>query len=296
MSRSLSDIYNEAVATKNQYLQLTELNNDSKMSVINALIWVVSAAIYSFETLQDVFITDIAGILNERINGTPAYYAKAMLQWQYGDDLVVSDDGVSFSYATEDETKRLITHVSYQEIYSAEYKDDVLILKVAKGDDGELQKLSDEELMAARTYLNQIKFAGVKARVVSREGDVLVPRVTVYTDGAITRSDLYDAIDEALEQFIADMDFDSALYAHKVIDAIMSVDHVTDVYVDSNASVEQGIFVAQYDDDGNIGALTKVDRKLHLSSGYAKQSTKTNEENNLPKFREAITVKYENEE
>ena len=195
MSRTLTEIYNEAVEARNQYLELTELTNNSKMSIINAFTWVTSAAIFSFEKLMDVFMLDIATVFSNRINGTPAYYANALLKWQYGDDLVVNEEGTAFHYPTIDEAKRIITHVSYQEYYSSEFKDNVLILKVATGTGSNLSRLTDEELIAARAYLNQIKFAGVKCNVVSRKGDVLVPRVTVYYDGAVSKEELYDKID-----------------------------------------------------------------------------------------------------
>ncbi|WP_347223012.1 hypothetical protein [Bacteroides congonensis] len=295
MSRTLTEIYNEAVETRNKYLELTELTNDSKMSIINAFTWVVSAAIYSFETLLDVFTTDIAKTFTQRINGTSPYYANSMLKWQYGDDLIINDEGTAFHYATEDVTKRLITHVSYQEYYNEEFKDNILILKVATGEGNSLSQLSDEELIAARSYLNQIKFAGVKCNVVSRRGDVLVPRVTVYYDGAITKEELYDNIDNALVDFIVNMKFDSLIYTQKVIDAIQKVEHVTDVYIDSEASVEQGVFIAQYNDNNELGPLTKIERKCYLASGYAKQSTQQDAESELPTFREAITVKIETE-
>ena len=296
MSRTLTDIYNEAVEARNQYLELTELTNDSKMSIINAFTWVTSAAIFSFEKLMDVFMLDIAAVFNNRINGTPAYYANALLKWQYGDELVVNEEGTAFQYPTIDEVKRLITHVSYQEYYSSEFKDNVLILKVATGSGSNLSRLTDEELIAARSYLNQIKFAGVKCNIVSRKGDVLVPRVTVFYDGAVSKEDLYDKIDAALTKFIVDMKFDSLIYAQKVIDAIQKVEHVTDVYIDPSASVEQGIFIAQYDDNDGLGPLQKIVRKCYTSSGYAKQSTKQNEENQLPTFREAIVLKLDSEQ
>lgn len=293
MSRTLTDIYNEAVETRNKYLELTELTNDSKMSIINAFTWVTSAAIYSFETLLDVFMTDISTIFNSRINGTPAYYANAMLKWQFGDELVINDEGTSFSYAQEDTTKRIISHVSYQEAYSEAYKDDVLILKVATGEADSLSRLTDEQLIAARAYLNQIKFAGVKCNVISRKGDVLVPRVTVYYDGAVSKEELYDAIDKSLIQFVNDMQFDSLLYAQKVIDAIQKTEHVTDVWINPEASASQGIFIAQYDDDDHLGELTKIERKVYTSSGYVHQSTKKDEESSMPTFREAIAVELE---
>lgn len=293
MSRTLTEIYNEAVDTRNKYLELTELTNDSKMSIINAFTWVTSAAIYSFETLLDVFMTDISTVFNSRINGTPAYYANAMLKWQFGDELVINDEGTSFSYAQEDTTKRVISHVSYQEVYSEEYKDDVLILKVATGEADSLSRLTDEELISARAYLNQIKFAGVKCNVISRKGDVLVPRVTVYYDGAVSKEELYDAIDQSLIQFVNDMQFDSLLYAQKVIDAIQKTEHVTDVWINPEASASQGIFIAQYDDDDHLGELTKIERKVYTSSGYVRQSTKQGEESAMPTFREAIAVELE---
>lgn len=295
MSRTLTEIYNEAVETRNKYLELTELTNDSKMSIINAFTWVTAAAIYSFETLLDVFTTDIAKTFTQRINGTSAYYANAMLKWQYGDDLIINDEGTAFHYATEDTTKRLITHVSYQEYYNEEFKDNILILKVATGEGSSLSQLSDEELIAARAYLNQIKFAGVKCNVVSRRGDVLVPRVTVYYDGAITKEELYDNIDTALIDSIVNMKFDSLIYSQKIIDAIQKVEHVTDVHIDHEASVEQGIFIAQYNDNNELGPLTKIERKCYLASGYAKQSTQQDAESELPTFREAIVIKLETE-
>ena len=288
MSRTLTEIYNEAVETRNKYLELTELT-------INAFTWVTAAAIYSFETLLDVFTTDIAKTFTQRINGTSAYYANAMLKWQYGDDLIINDEGTAFHYATEDTTKRLITHVSYQEYYNEEFKDNILILKVASGEGRSLSQLSDEELIAARAYLNQIKFAGVKCNVVSRRGDVLVPRLTVYYDGAITKEELYDNIDTALIDFIVNMKFDSLVYSQKIIDAIQKVEHVTDVHIDHEASVEQGIFIAQYNDNNELGPLTKIERKCYLASGYAKQSTQQDAESELPTFREAIVIKLETE-
>ena len=295
MSRTLTEIYNEAVETRNKYLELTELTNDSNMSIINAFTWVTAAAIYSFETLLDVFTTDIAKTFTQRINGTSAYYANAMLKWQYGDDLIINDEGTAFHYATEDTTKRLITHVSYQEYYNEEFKANILILKVASGEGRSLSQLSDEELIAARAYLNQIKFAGVKCNVVSRRGDVLVPRLTVYYDGAITKEELSDNIDTALIDFIVNMKFDSLVYSQKIIDAIQKVEHVTDVHIDHEASVEQGIFIAQYNDNNELGPLTKIERKCYLASGYAKQSTQQDAESELPTFREAIVIKLETE-
>lgn len=48
--RSVSQIYSEAIATRNNYLQLTELNSgrtNSKMSIMNLMTYVVAVCIYT---------------------------------------------------------------------------------------------------------------------------------------------------------------------------------------------------------------------------------------------------------
>ena len=95
MSRTIKDIYNAAVTERNKRLELSELKSDSKMSVMNGILWVVAAVIYSFETLLDVFAVDITEAINGRINGTPNYYASALLQYQQGDELIVREDGLA---------------------------------------------------------------------------------------------------------------------------------------------------------------------------------------------------------
>ena len=70
MSRTIKEIYNEAVQERNRRLELTEFASDSKLSVMNGILWTVAAVIYSFETLLDVFAVDISEAINNRINAS----------------------------------------------------------------------------------------------------------------------------------------------------------------------------------------------------------------------------------
>ena len=80
MSRTIKDIYNEAVKERNKRLELAEFSNDSKLSIMNGITWAFAAVIYSFETLLDVFTLDISTAINSRVNGTPLFYVNALLQ------------------------------------------------------------------------------------------------------------------------------------------------------------------------------------------------------------------------
>lgn len=299
MIRSLSEIYADAKDCRNKYLELTEFENSSKMSILDAFTWVVAACIWTFENILDVFKVDLARDLNNRINGTAAYFANALLKYQSGDNLIMSDDGTKFSYPTIDTSKRVVTKVAYYEEEEPGFHDKIIRFKIATGMPGAYSKIEESELVSIRAYLNQILFAGQHAKVVSRIGDVLVPRVVVYYDGAVTESELHDSIETALNNYIANIEFNGLVYSQKVVDAIQKVEHVTDVEIGSDDNDHQGIFLARYDDDNNLitdengNELTKIGRYYIPNSGYIKQSSCVGVEKNLPKWRDSIILKLE---
>lgn len=305
MARTLTDIYNEAKKNKDKYLALSEFENDSKMSIINSLLWVSAACIWTFETILDVYTVDLSLALQNRINGTPAYYASALLKYQKGDQLIVNEEGSSFAYANIDEEKRIITKVSYSEFDVEGFHDKGIIYKVASGQPGNYSRIGTEDLIGVQAYIDQIKFAGTYIRVVSRDGDILCPKLTVYHDGALPAEEVYQNIEKSLQEFIANMQYDSVLYSQKVIDAIQKAEHVVDVYVDVDSG--QGVFVAQYNDDNNLievnpespdpdKYLQKVKRSITSSAGYFRESSKTGKEANIPQWKETIILKIEGEE
>lgn len=294
MSRTIKEIYNESIQERNKRMELAEFSSDSKLSILNGITWTVAAVIYSFETILDVFAIDISTAINSRINGTPIYYANALLQYQKGDTLTVREDGLAFGYASVDESKRIITQVSYQESTNDMSLDSKLIMKVATGQKGNLSEISADELLLINAYISKLAFVGTKIEVVSRKGDILIPCLSVYYDGAVLESEIYDAIEEKLNEYIMDIDFDAGIYVSKVIDTIKKVEHVTDVHIDSNEKNGQGVFIACYDSDGYLGETQKIERMSHTSSGYIRQSTRQGEEKLIPGFREAIKLIIDN--
>lgn len=301
MARTMTEIYNVAKDCRNQYLQLTEFENSSKMSILDAITWTTAACIWTFENVMDVFKVDLARDLQNRINGTPGYYANALLKFQYGDELQMNEEGTQFSYASVNENKRIITKVAYSENAQEGFFDKELQLKVATGEPGHYERLTDDQLIAARAYMNQIAFAGTHFNMVSRKGDVLIPRVTVYYDGAISPDEMYANIEQSLNDFIANLAFDGIIYTQKIVDAIQKAEHVTDVYINTTDTDKQGIFIAQYDDDNNLipqeggGYEMKVDRFFLPNSGYIKESTEEpgTPEEGLPNWRKSIILAIE---
>lgn len=301
MSRTLREIYTSAVEYRNQFLELTEFENSSKMSVLDAFTWVCSSCIWAFENILDVFKVDIATELNSRINGTPAYYVNALLKYQSGDSLQMNEEGTAFSYPTIDEGKRIITKASYSESQEEGFYDKKLVLKVATGGPEQYKEIDKTELLAIQSYLNQIVFAGTKATVVSRKGDIIIPRLTVYYDGAISEEEVYQNIETSLNNFIATVGFDGVVYVQKIIDAIQKANHVVDVYIGD----KQGIFVAQYNDDNLLiatevdetGSPTSYERRIERSfianSGFLKQWDGSEDGVGIQTWKESIVLKVE---
>lgn len=296
MSRTIKEIYDEAVAERNKRLELHEFGSDSKLSILNGILWVTAAVIYTFEAILDTFAVDISEVINNRINGTPAYYVRALLQYQKGDELSIREDGLAFGYASVDETKRLVTQATYAESHTDDNLDTKLILKVATGTKGHLKAVSPEDLVLLNAYIGRIKFAGTRVEVTSRRGDVLIPRLTVYYDGAVVESEMLDGIEAKLNEYMSSIDFDAAIYVSKVMAAIRAAEHVTDVYIDTDATPEQGIFLASYDTDGRLKATERIARVRQTSSGYLTQSSGRDEQRELPTFREALILKVDRHE
>lgn len=290
MSRTIKEIYKEAVAERNRRLELNEFSSDSKLSILNGITWVVAAVIHSFETLLDVFAYDISETINSRINGTPEYYARALLRYQKGDELTVRADGLAFGYASTDESKQIITQVSYSENTDDENLDSKLVLKVATGEKGNLSAIGAAELVQIRSYLQKIKFAGTRVEVTSLPGDVLIPRLSVYWDGAIPEAEVLDGIEEKLNEYMMNIEFNTAVYVSKVMEAVRSAAHVTDVWIDEEAIPEQGVFLACYDSDAILQPLQKVQRVQFTTSGYLRQSSGKGDEETIPAFREALKL------
>lgn len=293
MAREVKEIYNSLVEEKDKRLELREANSKSKVSVLNGILWVVATGIRAVESLLDVAIIDMGGILAKRINGTPVYYAEALLKYQHGDDLMIRDDGLSFGYANEDPSKRIITKVAYTELNVKDSRDNRILYKVATGNEGELRPISPEELDSVKSYLSKIKFAGVDVDVTSKKGDILLPRLTVYHDGQLTESEMLSKITDSLVKYIQSLEFNASVKKIDVVNAVKNTDHVSDVYIDTKTEPKGGVFIVKYDDDGNITEPVEVDRVEDLPSGYLTESTRTGEEADIPKFAECITLKIE---
>lgn len=189
---------------------------------------------------MDVFQVQIAQLISQRVNGTPAYYAKMAEYFQYDpdtgnmDEMVYDDSTYQAKFVKLDEGHRIIAKAAYQD-----YSDgNGLTLKVCKNnpdatsssEGGVYTNLTANELTAFKNYIDEIKFVGAKIYCSSMPGDILSINATViYDDLYIDEEQALDNVKQALIQYVKNLDFNGYIYYQSVIDAIQGADHIISV-------------------------------------------------------------------
>ena len=279
MSKSLSQIYSEAIQTRNNYLQITELNSgltNSKMSILNLITYVMSVLIHSYHVILDIFEIEIANIISTRINGTAQWYVIMATKFQYNnntkncDQLVFDEDTLKIKFNKVDTSHQIIAKAAYVDNDTK----DVIILKVCKNNINSDEKnngvnymqLNSDELTAFKYYLSQIKFIGANIQVLSIPGDIITVKncVVVYNDRYITEEQAFNNIKNALIKYTTTLDYNAFIYSQKIIDTIMSLDYIEninniDIYIN-----KYNLSLRKYD------SAVKLTNIQHAYSGYIK--------------------------
>lgn len=294
--RSVSQIYSEAVNTRNNYLQLTELNtgrSNSKLSMINLLTYVVAVCIHTYEAILDLFQIRIAEVLNGRINGTPDWYAMIARKFQYnnvtdtGDEIKFNEDTMKIEYVQIDPSHRIIEKAAWQT------DDKSLILKVCKANDNSNEvnngipymQLNDHELTAFRMFIQQIKFVGADIYCESSPGDIITIvadkyNPIFYNDSYVTAAQALSTLQQVMIDFANEMEFNGMFYYQSVLDVIRKAEHITDI------SNNIRIYISSYNTiDGKYDEPVELKNRTRLKSGYIRlldiNSVMTINSNNL---------------
>ncbi len=280
MSRTISQIYSEAIYVRNNYLQITELDSGrtkSKMSVLNLMTYVMAVLIYSYETILDVFQVNMAKLIKARMNGTPDWYVTMAMKFQFDSTAGTSDafgfngDTLNLEYETVDTTHRIVTQAAWEE-YTVH---NAIILKVCKDNSDETQvangapymPLTSMELAAFKEYIKAIKFVGSSIYCVSLPPDIITIRCfnasIYYNDTYTTGENVLNNIKAALVNYSQSLEFNQYIYYQAIIDAIQSADNVINIESGIQISVRSyDAITGQY----NIAKL--ITNQYRPSSGY----------------------------
>jgi hypothetical protein len=256
MARSVNEIWTSLVNAKAANGLPT---NNSPMSVINRLLYVFALATQQFEQLLDSYKAEVIEIANSAAYGSAKWLRAKTFEFQYS---TVFPQVVSFNpntlkigYEQTDTTLRIISACSIKQLPTRS-----VLVKVAKGTAPSYVPLSDDELLSLNSYYDSICPAGQNVNAVSYEGDDIYINLTLYYNAQTTQTQITNAVDAAIKNYIYGQEFDGVLIVNRIIDQAQAVDNVI------NAVITSCII----DNENNRGAGTPITVESELFSGYAR--------------------------
>jgi len=201
---------------------LTELTNDSAVAR-----WVLYA--YTVATTQDALETSISNFVSE-VNtaisaifyGTPKWYIQKTLEFQYGDVLLENEFG-NYYYETINEGNRIIRSCTVELINGA------TILKV-RGKDSDI--LTVDQMESLFSYLVKLQ-TNNNINIRNENGDRLKIIANVRYNGQNEITTIKSKVEEAINSYISDIDFDSIFVRTNLIDTVKKVDGVLDFEINT---------------------------------------------------------------
>ncbi|WP_053405004.1 hypothetical protein [Persicobacter sp. CCB-QB2] len=254
MAREITEIQQELEQNINDVFE-TPSQSDAADWKLWSYIW--AHAIWAFENIMQIFQNDVDMIINTKRYGTLAWYYDRIMEFQGADDgagfegdkLIVDEHG-RIVFEVQDETRRIISRASVQEISGG------IAVKLAKMVDDELEQLSPQELNAFEQYLRNVKYPGTAVNLISLSADIIRYDLNIYYDPHYSAVTVQQNIEAAIEQYRWVVGFDARFYKQQFAEYLMRVEGLISMRFN-------GLFVQTTTSD-----WTAIDVYHELESGY----------------------------
>lgn len=268
-ARTIDQIFQELLTEKNTFVSLTgltssevdlttllsALDSDSKVATWRLLQYVQSVGLWSHEQLMQIFFNDVEAEKETASVGNMLWYIEQCLKFQYGDILQINPDTYRPYYDVIDDNKKIIGSCAAQELGGN------LLLKI-RGLNTDL--LNASQMDAFNSYLNKIKFAGVRLLVRNSPADTLKLYLKIYYDPQKPLADLKTEVEAAIETYITNIEFNSDLKTNTLIDRLQTISAVKDVRYNYGGGVTEGLWTKNVRDT----TYTEFNWSTSSYSGY----------------------------
>lgn len=215
----------------------------SKVSLETLLFWAFSAGIFKLETIYDDHRKEVIDLIAASEPHTLFWYSNRAKSYLHGFSLKPYSDEFDTAGASDDDLAK--AHIVRYAVAS-EYQDTVY-LKVAGVDEaGAPVVLSESVLSGIRSYIAQIKDAGVAVRVISAPGDDLDLSLEIYMqpslllDSGLPSEDRQTEIRKVVERNTTSLPFDGVFRPSDLVVALSQVTGVESSVVTSASSSASG--------------------------------------------------------
>ena len=268
MSRSISQIQAQIIATKQAQPELAGLTSTSKRAIWNLWTFVIATCIGIFEQLLDSFLTNVETQVNASAGASILWLQAKMFQFQYDATIpqVVQLINTVPQYPVVDATKQIITACSVTSSLSNQ-----VTIKVAKSNP--YVALVSAELTAAQSYINTIGAAGISYTVISLNPDKLYVQASIYYQGqysTVIQQNVIDAINSFLQN-LSITNFNGSMKISDLEGVIRNVAGVNDVILNNVKGRDDASTFANGVD--LVLNNTVISRQWDTVAGYIVQET-----------------------
>jgi hypothetical protein len=233
---------NAVLATKYGF----QLNADfeevfSKVSIENIWFEIVAFSSWTLEVLFDFHKKEVDEKIANQKSGTLSWYRTMALKFQYGFYLVPDHDYFDNGNASPEqiENSKIIKYAAVGESTS----ESRVIIKIAGETDKKLSPIAKEAKLAfEKTYMKEIKWAGVKITVINYLPDKLFLEIQIKRNALVLTGDGMSILDgnypvnDAILECMKELPFDGDLRLSAIVDKLQKVPGVLDATIVSASS------------------------------------------------------------
>jgi hypothetical protein len=230
MARSIEQIQNEMLSNIAANENLVALSSTSKTAIFRLFTYIVAFAILVLEKLFDTHKKELQTELLEQKSGTLPWYRTIALAFQYGFDLLTDSDKFNNGTATAEqiEASKIVQYAAVLE----GSEDSRVIIKIAGETNGVLAPITTAQRSAFDSYMDEVRYAGVKVTVINYLPDRLYLNLKIYRDplliDASGNSILYGGkpVEDAIRAYMKQLPFNGELVLAHLVDALQKVEGV----------------------------------------------------------------------
>lgn len=267
MSRTIAQIQNEMLVNIAANETLSVLNSTSKTAIYRLIVYIVAVSIQIHESFFDSHTREVDVRLANEKAGTLPWYRTMALRFQFGFSLVADKDYFDNTGATDEqiEASKIIKYAAVNETVDQSR----VILKIAGEVNGVLTDFTDpSQVEAIENYYKRIKVAGTNLTIINYKADQLYLVLQIKRDALVLNENGMSKlngdypVNEALQQFMKELDFNGELRLSALVDKIQQVAGVIDATLLSAQSSWINPDLGGYGDPQPI-AISKI-----AESGY----------------------------
>ena len=235
MARSIDTIYQSMIAQKEADDNLKGLTSSSSTAIWRLLFYIFATCAWAIEKLIDTHKSEIQTLIDAEMPHTLTWYQAKAKAFRYGQALMTDSD----EYDDTDLTDEDIENMQIVKCAAVVESDGGIIVKVATENGDDLEPISEEQLTAFKSYMGEIKDAGVPVTVFNYPADLLSLNLIVRVDASVidaSGNSILEGnavIEDTINEYLRNLPFNGELILASLVDALQTIDGVKVPHISS---------------------------------------------------------------